>query len=258
MAAEDTETVSSEQMLASAPPALIGGNYSTEFDPTLPRPSRVVFEPINTPSGLSFRKNPRYTGSNRVNAKNRFELDRRGQALGPYDEDRDSKTALYSLDDIERRATLMIVQKILGGRYRPSQTGLDENDFNAFRQVIRQANAMGRTWDVALEYLASRPALMQGGSPRSIRLTSAEDIRFVAQETAIKMLGGALDRRTMQRIIKAIQAEDVRSQQPGTREQAATLAVQVQEEVEKSNPREAMIQGAASIGEIMTKALGGD
>jgi len=252
----DTQ-LSSEDILAQDPGLAIGAQYSTDFDVSIPRPKRTVYEPVKTDKGTIFRRNPVYVGANRVDSKNRFVLAPNGQPLGPYDESRDSRNELYRLDEVDRLATLKMVQKVLGGRYSPSRTGLSDSDFGAFELVLRQANAMGRTWDVALQYLASQPGGMQGPT-RTYRLTSSEDIREVAQETAIKTLGRGLTSKQMQRIIRAIQAEDVRSQQSGTREEAASLGVQVRQEVEKSDPREAMMQGAASVGEIMTQVLGGD
>lgn len=251
----DTQ-LSSEDVLAQDPGILIGAQYSTDFDTSIPRPKRTVFEPVKTEKGVIYRRNPVYVGANRVDSKNRFVLGANNQPLGPYDERRDSRNELYRLDDVDRLATLKRVQKVLGGRYSPSRTGLSDSDFNAFETVLRQANAMGRTWDVALDYLASQPGGMEGPT-RTYRLTSSDDIRMVAQEVAIKTLGSGLTSKQMQRIIRAVQAEDVRSQQTGTREAAADLNVQVLQEVEKMDPREAMIQGAASIGEMMTKALGG-
>lgn len=245
-----------EELLAGAP--AIGGLTTTsfEFDPTLARPSRVVFEPQKTAKGVVYVQNKSYVGSNRVNALNRFDMDDNGKPLGPYDEDRDAKTALYSMDDTERRARLTTVAKLLGGNYTPSRTGLMDSDFNAFKQVLRQANAMGRTWDVAIQYMAQMPASAEG-TGRSYRLTSPDDIKYVAQETAIQLLGRGLDPRAMQRIIRAVQAEDVRSQQPGTRAQAPNLNVAVQQQVMKQDPAEANIQGAATIAELLDAALGG-
>lgn len=250
----DVTQPSSEDVLALGP--MLGAQSSTDFDIGIPRPRRTVYEPVKTEKGTIYRRNPIYVGANRVDSKNRFVLGTNGQALGPYDEMRDAKNELYKLDDVDRLATLKRVQKVLGGRYSPSRTGLSDSDFGAFETILRQANAMGRTWDVALDYLASQPGSVEGPT-RTYRLTSSEDIRMVAQEVAIKTLGSGLTSKQMQRIIKAVQAEDVRSQQPGTREGAADLNVQVLEEVERMNPQEAMIQGAASIGEMMTKALGG-
>lgn len=249
---------SSDDILAEDPGLILGAQYSTDFDVSLPRPKRIVFEPIATQKGTIYRRTDNYVGPNRIDSKNRFVLNPAGQPYGPYDERRDSRNELYKLDDVDRLATLKQVQKALGGRYTPSKTGLSDTDFNAFELVLRQANAMGRTWDVALNQLMSMPASMEGGTGRSYRLTSSDDIRNVAQETAIKLLGRGLEPAAMKRIIKAIQQEDVRSQQPGTRETAPTLGTSVQQQVMKQDPQEAMMQGAATIGELLTQALGGD
>lgn len=253
--AEGTEPTL-EELLAN--PASIGGISTTsfEFDPTLARPPRLVYEPQATAKGNVYVQNKSYTGSNRVSALNRFELDVNGKPLGPYDEDRDAKNELYKMDDTERRAQLTTVSKLLGGSYRPSRTGLTDSDFNAFKQVLRQANAMGRTWDVAIQYMSQMPMSAEG-TGRTYRLTSPDDIKYVAQETAIQLLGRGLDPRAMQRIIKAVQAEDVRSQQSGTRAQAPNLNVAVQQQVMKQDPKEAKMQGAATIAEILDATLGG-
>jgi hypothetical protein len=255
MSMADPNTPSLEQ-LDQMEPSFQLTTSSSEFDPSLPRPPRVVFEPQNTAKGTIYVKNNRYTGSWRVNAQNRFDMNAAGQALGPYDEERDAKNELYKLDDVDRRAILLKVQKVLGGSYKPSSYGLKDTDFYAFKQVIRQANAMGRTWDVALDYMAQNPGVMEG-TGRSYRLTSSDDIRYVAQETAIRLLGRGLDPRAMQRIIRAVQGEDVRAAQSGTRESAPSLQVQAEQQVMKQDPKEAMMQGAATIGEMLTKALGG-
>ena len=42
---------SSDDILAEDPGLILGARYSTDFDVSLPRPKRIVFEPVATQKG---------------------------------------------------------------------------------------------------------------------------------------------------------------------------------------------------------------
>lgn len=251
--AGDEEQKSSEQVLNTQPGLIGGGN--ADFPLSIQRPSRVVYEKGPTGVRKSF-----YTGANRVNANNEFEYVN-GVAQGVYDEVADAKKILYSLNDIDRAKFLKDVSIALGGSYSPSKIGLLDKDFGAVGIALRQANGMGRTVDVALAYMIQQGGGFisgSGGAGKKIVVTSEDDIKPVANELSLQLLGRIIEPQKMQRLIKFVQQEesDYQSAGGGTVEATPQLQNMVTQQLIDENPEEAQMQGTASVVEMIKRALG--
>lgn len=254
------EGQSSEQTLAEAPPAVGGLTATSDFDPAIPRPTRVVYD-TPSKSGYPGTRKQFYTGPNRVNAKNQFEYIN-GVPQQAYDENSDSKNILYGLSDLDRRQLLNDVAIAVGGSYKPSKGGLSDSDFSAMSLVLRQANGMGRTFDVALAYMIKDGGgyfgAVSGGGKKNV-VTSAEDIKPLANELSLQLLGRVIDPQKMQKLIKFVQQEEVGYQNAAGSMVEQTPSVQniVTKQLMETNPEEAQMQGTASVAEMIKKALGG-
>lgn len=244
---------SSDQVLNQQPGLIGGGNV--DFDPSIPRPTRIVYEKGPTGVRKSFTTSP-----NRTNANNEFEYVN-GVAQGPYDEVRDAKNILYSLNDINRAKFLKDVSIALGGSYTPSKMGLTERDFGAVGIALRQANGMGRTVDVAISYMIQQGGGFisgSGGAGKKIVVTSEDDIKPVANELSLQLLGRIIEPQKMQRLIKFVQQEeaDYQSAGGGMVESPASVQNMVTQQLIDENPEEAQMQGTASVVEMIKRALG--
>lgn len=249
----------SDQMLSEQPGAIMGtGNY--DFDPSIPRPTRVVYDqaPSKT-GGYPGTRKIFYTGSNRVTADNKFEYVN-GVAQGQYDEQADSKRILYSMSDIDRSRFLNDISIALGGSYKPSKMGLTDKDFAAVGLALRQANGMGRTVDVAVAYMIQQGGgyIGGGGGGKKIVVTSEDDIKPVANELSLKLLGRVIEPEKMSRLVKFVQQEESSYQQAssGMVQAPAQLSNIVTKQLLEQNPEEAQMQGTASVAEMIKKALG--
>ena len=241
--------------LAAAIAAMGGG--TSDFDPSIPRPGRPVagYKP-GYPG-----KSTLYTGPNRTTADNTFEYIN-GVAQTTYDEVKDAKRILYSLDDIDRREILNRVKIAVGGSYNPTKGGLEDRDVAAVGVILRQANALGRTFDVALDYMIKDGGGYlgsTGGGAKKIQVTSSDDIKPVANELAIQLLGSTLSPEKMDRLVKFVQQEDARYQQTssGMVEQPASVQNIVTQQLLEQDPQAAQVEGTASIVQMVQKALGG-
>lgn len=240
--------------LAAAIAAMGGGS---DFDPSIPRPGRPVAGYKPGYPGQSVL----YTGPNRTTADNKFEYIN-GVVQTTYDEVKDAKKILYSLDDIDRRTILNKVKVAVGGSYNPTKGGLEDRDVAAMGVILRQANSMGRTFDVALDYMIQDGGGYlgsTGGGAKKIQVTSSDDIKPVANELAIQLLGTTLSPEKMDRLVKFVQQEDVRYQQTssGMVEQPASVQNIVTQQLLEQDPQAAQIEGTASIVQMVQKALGG-
>lgn len=242
--------------LAAAVAAMGGGS---DFDLSIPRPGRVVVGGAVKPGHPG--QTTLYTGPNRTTADNRFEYIN-GVVQTTYDEVKDAKRILYSLDDFDRRSILGKVKVAVGGSYNPTKGGLEDRDVAAVGVILRQANVMGRTFDVALDYMIQDGGGYlgsTGGGAKKIQVTSSDDIKPVANELAIQLLGTTLSPEKMDRLVKFVQQEDVRYQQTssGMVEQPASVQNIVTQQLLEQDPQAAQIEGTASIVQMVQKALGG-
>ena len=263
MAGEDENSQqgsASERMAAQQDALLLASTSNSFIDPSTPRPARLV---EGEGGGYPANRIGTYTGPNRVGADNRFEYVN-GVPQQLYDEVRDARRILDSLQPLDRRKILKDVQVALGSSYKPSKFGLTDTDVNAMGYVLRMANSMGRTMDVALGYMIEQGGGFLdregGGSGRTYTVTSADDLKPLANELALSLYGRALDPKTMNRIIRAVQQEEVGYQSAagngGMVERAASPTNIITEELLQANPEEAMITGTASVVEMVRRALG--
>ena len=243
MAGEDENSQqgsASERMAAQQDALLLASTSNSFIDPSTPRPARLV---EGEGGGYPANRSGTYTGPNRVGADNRFEYVN-GVPQQLYDEVRDARRILDSLQPLDRRKILKDVQVALGSSYKPSKFGLTDTDVNAMGYVLRMANSMGRTMDVALGYMIEQGGGFLdregGGSGRTYTVTSADDLKPLANELALSLYGRALDPKTMNRIIRAVQQEEVGYQSAagngGMVERAASPTNIISEVLLQDNP----------------------
>lgn len=254
---KNSNTTSSSDAVLSAQPLGIGMS-SADFDPSIPRSTRVVYETPSKTGGFPGSRKIFVTDDRRVNAKNQFEYVN-GVVQRQYDEVRDAKNILYSMNELDRAKFLKDVSVALGGSYTPSKLGLTDKDFGAVGLALRQANGMGRTVDVAIAYMIQNGGgYVGGGGGGKTIVTSEDDIRPVANELSLTLLGRVIDPDKMSKLIKFVQQEEIDYQKTssGMVERPAQLQNIVTKELMEQNPEEAQMQGTASIAEMIKKALG--
>ena len=202
------------------------------------------------------------TGSKRVTADNRYDIDpRTGQPLAKYDELVDAENILSGLDSEDRAILLGEVAKGLGGtvNYKPSRLGIEDTDIKALSLVLRQANTMGRTYDVALDFMVTnfgKYATGAGGG-KKITVDNPNDINPVTDQLSLKYLGRILSPEVKARIVKEIQGETVAyANASGTAVQPASLMNAITQKVYSADPKQAEVEGAATLGEWFQKSLG--
>lgn len=247
--------------LEGAAPPITGSSGGTNLfqrDPNQPvQPRRAMTKPTVGPTGVtSYRVIPNFTGPELVDANN--------QIVGPqYDEIRDAKKILDSKTDLERMLLLKDVSVATNGLYKPDlrRAGLGDADYQAFGEIVlRMANNMGRTYDVALEYMKTNVSKYAPvDTNRSYTVSSSEDIKDVLKETSLTLLGYIPDAQTLNRLTSNIQQEQMRPQMGGGGmvESASQVGNQAVRELMASNPAEAKVQGAATIASIIRGAIGG-
>lgn len=250
----------SEQMAAQQDALLLAGGSNAFFDPSSPRPARFL---EGEGGGYPANRIGTYTGPLRVGADNKFERIN-GVPQGAYDEVQDARRILNTLSPLDRKNLLKDVRVALGSSFKPSKMGLTDSDVNAVGYVLRTANSMGRTMDVALGYMIEQGGGFLdregGGGGRTYTVTSADDLKPLANELALSIYGRALDPKTMNRIIRAVQQEEIGAQTSasggGVVERATSPENVITDELIQANPEEAMITGTASVVEMVRRALG--
>lgn len=257
----NSQTAGSDALAATQPGDIVGGTVASAS------PKRTIY-PIaysgnrRVPAISNTQPIVDYTGSNRVTANNQFDIDTRtGQALGKYDELVDAELILSGLDSEDRAILLGEVAKGLGGtaNYKPSRLGIEDTDIKAMSLVLRQANTMGRTYDVALDFMVTnfgKYATGTGGG-KKITVDNPNDINPVTDQLSLKYLGRILSPEVKARIVKEIQGETAAyANASGTAVQPASLTNAVTQKVLSADPLEAEVQGAATLGEWFQRSLG--
>jgi len=256
----NSQTTGSDALASTQPGDMIGGTVATSAPPRLVSPvlghGRLASSQNRTQAIVD------YTGSNRTTANNQFDVDpRTGQALGKYDELIDAENILSGLSAEDRAILLGEVAKGLGGtaNYKPSRLGVEDTDIKALSLVLRQANTMGRTYDVALDYMVTnfgKYATGTGGR-KKITVDNPNDINPVTDQLSLKYLGRILSPEVKARIVKEIQGETAAyANASGTAVQPASLTNAITQKVFSADPKQAEVEGAATLGEWFQKALG--
>ena len=256
----NSQTTGSDALAATQPGDMIGGTVSAAI------PSRTVYPAAYSGNrrvpAINRTKPIIETGSNRVTANNQYDIDpRTGQPLGRYDELIDAELILSGLDAEDRQILLGEVSKGLGGtaNYKPSRLGVEDTDIKALSLVLRQANTMGRTYDVALDYMVTNfgKYATGTGSGKKITVDNANDINPVTDQLSLKYLGRILSPEVRARIVKEIQGEAAAyANASGVAQQPASMANAITQKVFSADPQEAEVQGAATLGEWFQKSLG--
>lgn len=258
MAEGDTQK-SADEILAGGAPMATGDSGTTI---AAPMPARTLVTKVQRGAFTTGNTNNAYLGPNRINAQNQFDIDpRTNNPRQQYNENDDPYFILSTLDDIDRQVLLNQVQKALAGtaNYKPTKLGLTDTDQSALGLVLRTANSMGRTWDVALDYMVKNfgQNAIGSGSAKRYETTNADDITPVANQLALKYLGRTLSPDALARIVQGVQSDEVKYQQAsGVTQQPASLTNAVQQQVFSEDPLEAEVQGAATLGDWFQKALG--
>jgi hypothetical protein len=236
----------------------LGGTNTFQRDPNLPlQPRRAVTAPRMGATGVSmYQVIPNYTGPDLTDANDQI-------SRKQYNEVTDAKNILDSMTDLERMLLLKDVSVATNGLYKPDlrSAGLSDEDYTAFGElVLRTANNIGRTYDVALDYMKANVSKWNPvGTGRSYSVSSSDDIKDVLKETSLTLLGYIPDAQTLNRLTSNIQQEQMRPQMGGGGmvEAASQVGNQAVRELMASNPMEAKVQGAATISSIIREALGG-
>jgi hypothetical protein len=249
-----------EEVLAQQDAVIAQATSTNTFqrDPNMPVPPRLAIAPSIGPKGVQrWQSLPNFTGSQLVN---RFNVVERPQ----YDEVADAKKLLDSMpSDVARMALLKDLSVATNGLYKPDLrgAGLQNEDYLAVGQyLLRTANNMGRTYDVALEYMKANVSKWNPvGTGRKYTVSSSDDIKEVLKETSLLLLGYIPDAPTLNRLVGNIQGEQVRAQSATgtTYEQSTTVENQAVALLEQTDPMAARVEGAATIAEIIREALGG-
>ncbi|NDD26382.1 MAG: hypothetical protein EB103_05910, partial [Actinobacteria bacterium] len=97
-----------------------------------------------------------------------------------------------------------------------------------------------------------------GGGGGKTTVTSEDDIKPVANELSLALLGRIIEPEKMSKLIKFVQQDEVAYQQAsgGMVERPAQLQNVVTKQLMEQNPEEAQMQGTASVAEMIKKALG--
>ena len=255
-----SQTAVSDALANTQPGDIVGGTVASSTPPRLVSPvlghGRLASSQNRTQAIVD------YTGSNRITADNQFDVDpRTGQPLAKYDELVDAENILSGLDAQDRQILLGEVAKGLGGtaNYKPSRLGIEDTDIKAMSLVLRQANTMGRTYDVALDYMVTnfgKYATGSGGG-KKITVDNPNDINPVTDQLSLKYLGRILSPEVKARIVKEIQGETVAyANASGTAVQPASLMNAITQKVYSADPKQAEVEGAATLGEWFQRSLG--
>lgn len=154
-----------------------------------------------------------------------------------------------------RRAILdTLYQKGFYTSGKPSANGMSNQDQNAMANLLEYANAMGRTYNVAMLEVASfENERGLGGAP--IRVTAKEDVREYANRDALELLGRTLTRAEFRQVLQQVYAQERGA--AGRGEQQATLGTLTSQAIQQVAPREVQMNDAADAIDIFRQMLRG-
>jgi hypothetical protein len=173
-----------------------------------------------------------------------------------YNVDDDAFYFLKSLGDVERGIILSNLYRKGAYEGRTPGNGLSSADIFAFGKVLKEANYEGAPWQNVYASILGRPDFVQvsGGGAR-VRLTNPDDIKYVLNQTAQKLLGRSVDDVTAQRFVDAVQAEERRSAYGGS--QAADMGVQAEEQIKQQFAAEERASRMADFAGVMDQMIKG-
>lgn len=103
------------------------------------------------------------------------------------------------------------------GYYGRGQVGVPQDDIQAIKSLLNDANIEGLTYDRYLdELLKGRPdqgAGGGGGAPRRYRLSNPEDLRAVFKRAAQDIIGRGFTDEEAERAVQAYQQREIEAQQ---------------------------------------------
>jgi hypothetical protein len=169
-------------------------------------------------------------------------LNSRGEIVRDQYNPDDAVNELRKMRPADRIAFLNELYKrdFYPGKSGPSATGLDSSSVNAMEQFLLTVNDTGYVMDVAKPIIFSTYEPVQGlpgtgGTPRQYAITSAEDIKSVADQVAQQIIGRRLTAGQAAKIVKQVQsAERKAGLQQGTEQlQAPSPQVLAQAQIER-------------------------
>jgi hypothetical protein len=168
----------------------------------------------------------------------------------------DAFTILRSLGEVERGIILGTLARKGTYEGRTPGAGTSTNDVFAFSNLLLEANDEGTDWRNVYASVLGRPDFTpsSGGGTR-IRLTNPDDIRYVLNQTAQKLLGRSVDDATTQKFIDAVQAEERRAAYGGS--QAADMGVQAAEQIKEQFAAEERSSRMADFAGVMDQMIKG-
>lgn len=144
---------------------------------------------------------------------------------GQYDEDKEVLDIMAGVGDAETRlaySRAFASRGLYGEKGKPSQSGIEDKDVNAWKDFIRYANFNGLTVEAALPKFLSefKPVVPQ---PTRIRTTPRENTRAVFQEAVSRILGRAVPNSAIEKFVRAYEQSEIREGRGG----AAAPSIQV-------------------------------
>jgi hypothetical protein len=173
-----------------------------------------------------------------------------------YNVDDDAFYFLKSLGDVERGIILGNLYRKGAYEGRTPGNGLSNNDIFAFSKLLKEANFEGTPWQSVYASVLGRPDFEQPrGGGVGVRLTNPDDIKYVLNQTAQKLLGRNVDDVTAQRFIDAVQADERRAAYGGS--QAADMGVQAEQQIKEQFAAEERSSRMADFAGVMDQMIKG-
>jgi hypothetical protein len=199
-----------------------------------------------------------------LQAMRRFEykgnllVDEKNQLARPqYDVRSEPLGLLRSLGSNASRLSILntLYQKGFYSSGKPSSNGMSGQDQNAMANLLEYANAMGRTYNVALLEVQSFENERGLGGAASVRVTAKEDVREYANKDALELLGRTLTRQEFRQVLQQVYAQERGA--AGRGEQQATLGTLTSQAIQQVAPREVQMNDAADAIDIFRAMLRG-
>jgi hypothetical protein len=142
---------------------------------------------------------------------------------------------------------------------------LDSKIFQAFRNAVDVAQSNDMKPGAFLEFMVNTGGTVSPAQPArvspAIRLTSAEDLKQVANSVAQRQIGRRLEDEELDRFAQAYQQTEAQFQRRlmggGTVTSPPSIDVAAQEMVQQERPEEADLYSLGSTLDTFTQMLGG-
>lgn len=192
------------------------------------------FNPDPRPAYVDGVYNPSYAGNGIVDRNNQLVIGPDGRPY-EYNLNTDPTKTFYGMSE-QQRAT---IQDRLEARGISAQTS--SQFINALGFLMESGNNIGRDWETALTKLETMTSLEPKTYAPRYRVTSATDIRAVADESARRVLGRKFSAEELQRFTESYQQQEIAAQQAGAgvSEAAPSVATAAEAFAERVDPSQA-------------------